>query len=376
MTLVVFRWTKKDVKSHIFIGIGRNMSIEKVRFQQLRYILEEEFDNNRDKFARKLNISLSSLSKYVSNGKNRRDISDPTARRFEKRLGLKASALEQSRDANVYYVSVSFSGGHPCKFLESLRRYEMVKEASMQYGVADIFIKIEGSKQDCQELIFNNIRLFPGVTGTTTSQALNTSRWQRSQAEYYELTEKEELSSRLLQNYIDIKREDLYKELSDLDKGKKVIIHKYDINALTYEELLESAEETIKTSLLYNLYPRGWLEKDFLKSKDKIPSHIKRQILLFTRNPMTRKVESALLDFISILKNNPNIEVQVMDERDWIGNKNNRMPITLTIIDDSIVSILSGELQSFTLVYKNDLISDYSRLFDKNWNSAKNEGRF
>ena len=79
MTLVVFRWTKKDVKSHIFIGIGRNMSIEKVRFQQLRYILEEEFDNNREKLSGKLNISLSSLSKYVSNGKNRRYISNSRA---------------------------------------------------------------------------------------------------------------------------------------------------------------------------------------------------------------------------------------------------------------------------------------------------------
>lgn len=352
------------------------MSIAKVRFQQLRYILEEEFDNNRERLARKLTISTSSLGKYISNSKNRRDMSDSTARRFEKRLGLKSGALDHSGEANVYYVSVTFNGGRPCKFLENLRRYEIVKEASMQYGVADIFIKIEGSKQDCQELILNKIRLFPGVNKATTSQALNTSRWQRSQTEYYELTEKDELSSRLLQNYIDIKREDLFRELSDLDKGKKVIIHKYDINALTYDELLESGEDTIKTTLFYNHHTTGWLEKDFLKSKNKIPPHIKRQVLLFTKNPMIRKVETALLDFIAIIKKNPNIEVQIMDERDWIGDKNNRMAIALTIIDDLIVSILSGESQSFTLVYKDDLVKDYSRLFDKNWSSAKDEVRF
>jgi hypothetical protein len=73
------------------------MSIEKVRFQQLRYILEEDFDNHREKLSRKLNISLSSLSKYVSNGKNRRDISDFTARRFEKRLGLKVGVLDHQQ---------------------------------------------------------------------------------------------------------------------------------------------------------------------------------------------------------------------------------------------------------------------------------------
>ncbi len=351
------------------------MSRGNIRFQQLRYILEKEFDNNRGKLAEKLNISTDALSKYVSNGKKRRDISDTTARRFEKTLGREVKFLDQSQNTNVYYVTVTFTGRHPSEFLKNLRSYELVKEASMQYGEADIFIKIEGSEQDCQALIFNNIRQFSGVTKTTTSQALNTSRWQRSQHSYYRITEEPKLPNRLLQKYIDIKRKELYTELSDLDKGKKVTIHnRYEINTLTYDSLLKSAEYTIKTTLSCNPRTIGWLKEDFFKSHNKINPIIKRKILLFTKHPMSHEVSIGLSDFMIALKKENNIEVQIMDERDWIGDAKNRIPITLTIVDDLITSILYGE--SFTLVYQGDVVGRYSRLFDTNWNSAKDEGSF
>ena len=67
-------------------------------------------------------------------------------------------------------------------------------------------------------------------------------------------------------------------------------------------------------------------------------------------------------------------EVQVADERRWIGDRHGRTGITLTIIDNSIISILKGE--SFTLAYKKEVVSRYSKLFNRNWNTAKDEGHF
>ncbi|HFC91303.1 MAG TPA: Lrp/AsnC family transcriptional regulator [Leucothrix mucor] len=349
------------------------MSIKIVRYQHLKHILEEDFAGNRDELAQKLNIALSTLSKYLSNGKNR-PISDKTARQFERRLEIPAQSLDHAKNTNVYYVRVTFSGRHPREFLESLHRYDIVKEASVQYGEADIFIKIECSEKEYESLIFDNIRLFPGVMNTTTSQALNASRWQRHQAEYYQLTEQTESPHHILQNYIEAKRKDLYQELHELDRGREIVIHKYDMHALSYYKLLENAKKSIEMTLFYNQHTEGRLEKDLYDARSKANVNVRYKILLFTNDKIPHKIEDNLQRFIKKLRADATTEVYIADEMRWIGDRHDRTGITLTIIDDSIIAILRGE--SFMLAYKKDVVSRYSKIFNRNWNMAKNEGRF
>jgi DNA-binding Lrp family transcriptional regulator len=352
---------------------GEDMSIKTIRYQHLKSILEEEYDGNRDRLAQKLNIAPSTLNKYLSKGKNRL-ISDKTARQFEKRLKIKTKSLDYAENTNVYYVRVVFAGSHPREFLENLRRHEIVKEASAQYGEADIFIKIEASEKEYESLVFDNIRLFPGVVSTTTSQALNTSRWQRHQVEYYLVAEPEKSPHSILQNYIESKRQELYEELYELDKGKNIVVHKYDINALDYYKLLENAKYNVKMTLFYNQHTEGQLEKELCDARRQINADVEYKILLFINNKMTSDIEVNLQHFIKKLKADQTTEVYVADERHWVGDRTDRTGITLTIIDDSIVAILRGRF--FTLAYKEDVVAHYSRLFKRNWNTAKDEGRF
>jgi hypothetical protein len=346
------------------------MSIKAIRYQNLKHILEESYSGNRDSLAQKLNIAPSTLNKYLSKGKNRA-ISDKTARQFEKRLGIEVRVLDYAENTNVYYIRVRFSGRHPREFLKNLRRHEIVKEASAQYGETDIFIKIESSEKEYEALVFDSIRLFPGVDSTRTSQALNASRWQRHQTEYYQLATRTKSPHHILQNYIEVKRQELYEELYALDKGKELVIHKYDVNALNYYQLLENAKNNIKMTLFYNEYTEGRLENDLCKSRLKTDANVTYQILLFINDEITLKCKKNLQCFLLKLQADDATEVYIANEKHWIGDRKDHTAITLTIIDNEIISVLKGE--SFTLAYKEDAVERYAKLFKKNWSAAKDE---
>ncbi len=361
----------KRLKNHIFNVEGGSMSVEMIRFQQLGYILEEDFDNNRYKLARKLKISVDSLNKYLSKGK-RRAISDKMARQFEKLLGIKVGALDYNKDTNVYHVRVTFTGGNPREFLKKLRTYNIVKEASAQYGETDIFIKIEASEEAYQALILHHIRLFPGVAHTATSQALNTSRWQRHQAEYYVLPKEEKSLDELLDNYIEVRRKELYDELDTLDKGQKIVINHYDVNGLEYSTLLENAKSSIKMMLLYSELTEKWLEEEFFKLKNKPNAGMHYKILLFSDTKNSTRIKNVLYESIDVLRIGANTLVQSTDVRCWIGDRNHPTAIAMTIIDDAIVIIQKKDC--FTLAYREDVVSQYSKLFTRNWNAAEKDG--
>ena len=352
------------------------MSISKARQQHLKKILVDEYSSNRNELAQKLNIALSTLNKYLSVGKYRA-ISDKTARQFEKRLGHKAKYLDNTQhneSNNIYYVRVTFSGGHPHEFLRKLRHHDIVKEASAQYGEADIFIKIEAPEEEYQSLIFNTIRLFPNVTKTTTSQALNTSRWQRDQAEFYQLPKEAGSPHYILQDYIETKRQELYDELNDLDAGRKIVVNKNDIHSIDYYELLENSKHKIMMTLFYNLQTQVQLEKEFFESREKTHRDVQFKILLLTNNTRSGDLDQRLNEFTHTLRSYHNTEVHIMNAKSWIGDRREPNGMTLTIIDDLIVSILKGN--SFTLGYKAEVVEHYSKIFERNWVKTKNQGRF
>ncbi|RTZ63339.1 MAG: hypothetical protein DSZ29_07210 [Aquificaceae bacterium] len=352
------------------------MTIEKIRQQYLKHILEEEYDNNRASLAKKLNIAPTTLNKYLSSGKYR-PISDRTARQFEKKLNCTKNAFDYAyhrESINIYYVRVTFSGGHPHEFLCSLHRHSIVKEASAQYGESDIFIKIEATEEEYQCLTFNNIRLFPGVIKTTTSQALNTSRWQRSQAEYFQIASEKQSPHKVVQRYIYSKRKELYDELQMLDKGNEIIVHSDDINPLNYQELLENADDNIKMSLFYNHRTQDRLEEELLKYRAKTKPEIQYRILLITNERISSDLYQKLKNFTEKLEKDRNTKVYTIEERDWTSDRLERNGITLTIVDDLVVSILNR--RSFTLGFKPEVVSRYNKIFARNWKIAKYPTRF
>ena len=352
------------------------MDIEKIRQRYLINILEEKFDGNRPDLAKKLSIAPTTLNKYLSKGKYR-PISDHTARRFEKKLGLSQNTFDHAYhlpNINTYYVRVTFSGGHPREFLCNLYRHEIVKEASAQYGEYDIFIKIVATEEEYHNLTFNNIRQFPGVIKTTTSKALSTARWQRSQPEHYEITKETITSNIVLQSYIEAKRHELYEELQALDKGNEIVVHRDEINPLDFYELLENAKSSIKMTLFYNHRTQKRLEEEIFNLIATTKPDVKYKILLLINNRMSPELLEKLTNFKDQLNKDNRTKVLTIEERDWKGNKLERGGLTLTIIDDLVTSILNRD--SFTLGYKKEGIDRYNKLFKRNWGIAKYPPRF
>ena len=346
------------------------------RREYLKYILEEEYDSNRDKLAADLTIAKTTLNKYLSRGKSR-PISDRTARQFEKRLGIPTRALDQTYNTvntNIYYIQVNYAGSQADELLRSLKRFDIVKEACIQYGSSDVFIKIEATEQECQKVVLNAIRLFPGVTNTTTSQALNSARWQRNQVEYSRLPEKENTPHAVLQNYIETKRQELYEELQALEKGKRIIIQKNDYNTLNFYDLLEKSESNVKMIVFYNHKTHRQLEKELFDSRKKNKSNIHYQILLLTDDNFNQEFENKLKRFKNKLLEDKNTYVLHTNENTWIGDRRYGKGITLTIIDEYISSVLNGN--SYTLSYKKEEVGKYCKLFNNNWSFIQYQNHF
>jgi len=79
-----------------------------LRRENLLKILESHFAGKRYELALKLHIAITTLNKYLSNGKTRREISNSKAREFERRLGLSPKTLERKNkgETNIYYVKI------------------------------------------------------------------------------------------------------------------------------------------------------------------------------------------------------------------------------------------------------------------------------
>lgn len=355
------------------------MVLEKnIRRNNLLKILESHFSGNRSQLAMKLHIAVPTLNKYLSTGKTSREISDSKARQFERRLGLSPKALEQKDkdQTNLYYVKIGFSASKVNQLLEKLYQFEAIQEASAQYGETDIFLKIEATEEEMRELVFERIRILPGVYSTNTSQVLAHSNWQREQLARYDVYADESSPQDLLTTFIRDKNKALYKEIEALEKGDQVIIGNDDYHTIDYLQLLSCTHDRVRmTKRFQRRFKKEDIEKfeeDLQQETQHIASDAVLNCLIIIDKATSEAIQATLKRMLDRIPTEKNKVIRIMLEEGWISSRYQHEAEHFTIFDQQLVSIMGRK--SITLRYSPPIVEHYTTVFEKNWRNASHSG--
>lgn len=355
------------------------MSLEKnIRRENLLRILESHFSGNRNQLAIKLHIAIPTLNKYLSNGKTGREISDSKARHFERHLGLSPKALEQKNkdQANLYYVKIGFSASKVNQLLEKLYQFEVIQEASAQYGETDIFLKIEATEEEMRKLVFERIRVLPGVYSTNTSQVLAHSHWQREQLSRYDVYTDNSSPQDLLSIFIQDKNKALYKEIEALEKGDQVIIGNDDYHTIDYLQLLSHTHNRIRMTKRFQKHLKKEeikkFEDDIYQEAQYIASDALLNFLIIIDKATSEEMQATLKKMLDNLPVAKNKIIRIMHEEGWISSRYQHEAEHFTIFDKQLVSIMGRK--SITLRYSQPIVEHYTTVFEKNWRNASYSG--
>jgi hypothetical protein len=355
------------------------MALEKaLRRENLLRILESDFDGNRNQLASKLHIAIPTLNKYIAGGKTHREMSNKKARQFERSLRLSPGTLDhkQTSETNIYYVKIGFSGSRVNKLLEKLYAFEIIQEASAQYGATDIFLKIEASEEELRKLVFEQIRAFPGVSSTSTAQVLAHSHWQREQLHCYDIYEDESSPSDLLATFIQAKNRTLYKEIEALEKGEKIIIGESDYHSIDYLQLLSRTHGKVRITKRFKKHFKTddikKFEADFYQEQQKISADSTLNCLIIIDKATPEKSQKELKKILDNVSSTKNKAIRVMREDIWIRSRYQHEAEHFTIFAQQLVSIM--ERKSITLRYNPSIVEHYIKVFQRNWINAAPSG--
>ncbi|KHD05729.1 hypothetical protein PN36_04965 [Candidatus Thiomargarita nelsonii] len=158
-----------------------NYGHEQIRRNNLKRIIDEQYQSNQAAFARAIEIKPTQISNML-NGKA--PIGNSMAQRIENLVGRERGALdlppEKIFTAYIYVeIPIPLAGS----LLETLHEYESVKEAAVVYGNDwQVFVKLQATEKRIQEIIMQVISPLKGVRGTHTSIVMSGHHWQKEQA--------------------------------------------------------------------------------------------------------------------------------------------------------------------------------------------------
>jgi len=188
-----------------------------IRLENVERLLEEEWGGNKSKMEKELGLGQSTVGKWISRG----NVPDAPARKIEEHLGLKRGELDRSVEPplRVYYVMVSIRGHRVREFINYLRFFPIVREVSALFGEMDVFVKVESTEREFQDLVLRKMQRFPSVRYTKTFQGLEGARWQVAQEAVDLNFGRDGGSEGLLSRIINLKMEAIFNGLEALDRN-------------------------------------------------------------------------------------------------------------------------------------------------------------
>lgn len=98
-------------------------TINEIRRENLRYLIDRDYEGIDRKLALKLKVQPTQISRYFSKSKSRRNISDEYARKIEKASGLDEGWMDEPRHIDPEeHIGISYSDGDQVReYLEQFR---------------------------------------------------------------------------------------------------------------------------------------------------------------------------------------------------------------------------------------------------------------
>ncbi len=340
------------------------------RRDNLSDLCKRRADGDVRAFAGKLRRSPSTLYKWLDGS---RRISDRIAREIERHLGLVANALDQPRSglANAYYLMVNVQGHRIRGFIEYLRQFDAIQEASALFGEKDVFIKIEATEAQFQRMVLHQLQTYPGVRHTQTFKSLERSRWQRKQVELHLLPEDKPEPRGFLDGFIERKTEALMDGFRAIDK-KEICIHKDDAVAVLPLDILSHLREEAKSTMRWSK-DRFRDNKDVLAGeKNKVMENCRllRIILLDDKARASLHRVKVTVDKCQ----DAGIQVKLLNEEDWRPTPGHGDPEGYTIYDSEFIVV--QKRRSDLLLFSTAALQAYLNNFDNNWAQARHPGEY
>lgn len=151
-----------------------------IRRNNLRRIIDEQFDGKQSNFAQALNVKPSQVSNML---RGKVAIGDSMAHRIEALVNLSQGDLDKQPEKIITaYIWVSIFAYKASYLLETLHKYECVKETAVVYNnEKEIFVKLQATEAMIQEILMQVIQPYQGVRYTLTVIAMDGFHWQREQ---------------------------------------------------------------------------------------------------------------------------------------------------------------------------------------------------
>ena len=338
--------------------------IRTIRLENVKRLLEERWDGNKSRMEKDLGLSQSTVGKWFS----RNNVPDAPARKIEEHLGMDPGALDRSAEPplRVYYVMVSIRGHRVRDFIDYLRLFPIVREVSALFGEMDVFVKVESTEWEFQDLVLRKMQRYPSVRYTKTFQGLEGARWQVAQEAIDLNLGRDGGNEDLISRIINLKMKAIFNGLEALDRNL-VILSKSDPFDVHPKEILEKVKSEALWTSRYS--------KDRFR-KDKELLSCSRKI---TRDGGVRIRKIYLLDGpargrLDLVKNHAEqyIEsgatVRILDEEKWIQSSYSASPEGYIIADEDLVLI--QKRQECRIRFGEDDIREYRDNFEHNWRNA------
>ena len=335
------------------------------RRKNLNDLLKRRANGNVAQFSSLLAKSSSGIYKLLN---GRRAISDKIAREIENRLGLAAGWLDhgQGELVNTYYLMVNVVGHRVRGFIEYLRDFDVIMEASALFGEKDVFVKFEATEAEFQRIVLHELQHYPGVRHTQTFKTLERSRWQREQVELHLMPEDLPTPKGFVEKFIERKTMALMQGLKAIDE-KDICIHKDDDVTALPEQVLPYLEKQAKSTMRWSKErfrdKRSLLEQESKTIKEGKPIY---RILLLDHNARQRL--HRVKDTIDLTLE-AGIELRVLDEEDWRPTPDHGGPEGYTLYDDSYVIV--QKKHNDRLLFSSDKVKTYITNFRNNWLQAR-----
>lgn len=347
-------------------------SVSEIRQQNLKIILETQFNDNISELADSANRAVGTVRKYLSPNLER-PINNNTARLIERNLSLSEGYLdtEYHGDKSVYYVTLKVSRNFTFEIVQQLHNYPEAVECAAALGDFDVFIKVEVPSYHELQIFFDKISRLPGVLRTRTYPSVSTIRWQRSQSELISLH-----NPNLMANFAEeYRHQRILEHLEAIRKLEKGTIASPD-NAFNAVDMIQLMSTVKREYLAIHQHDEVYFnateyhEAEQRQIKKGIRS--RRIITLpqaYINNSKHRKALEALLEtgqrLIEI-----GSQIRFIYVENWIAAAANSGLECFAVIDGEFVYLKDQHGKQSSLLTNQDDIRRYHQAFTRNWERA------
>lgn len=347
-------------------------SLLKTRSQNLKRILENEYDNNKDEMAEKLEVKPGTLTKYLNPNSNK-PCNDKAALRIERLLNLDKGHLDNDYKGNLetYYVSLSIDNQYSYEIVENLQKQSAVQECHLLLGDHDIMLKVSVANYRFLDIIISHISKLPGIKGSSSYPAVNSLSWQRSQPEKMKISKRKDDFSSVngLDTFIHKKMNYHFSAIKELENGD-IIIKRSDSVSFHSKEIIKGTKNTLLTTKYLGMKVASQIDYTDKESELIDAGVISKRIILIPDEYSEKDMVKIREEYEEY--NKMGCLVKFLQSSHWRTSNSSELPEYFIIVDDSYLAIRREARKSLIVKRSKRSIDEYSEVFESNWKIGLN----